>query len=304
MHFTFLLPAYKSAYLAETISSILNQTFTDFNVVVSDDASPEPVKEIVDSFGDGRISYRRNSMNIGAERLVDHWNMLVRDCSGEYLIMASDDDIYDARFLEEVRRLIETWPDKNLYTVTSRIIGKDGEPVREEDGHDGAVSFEDACNYLTAPESILCLGNHVFRTSALKAAGGFVDFPYAWKSDSATVLMMSAGGGSAKSGSVLFSFRMSGENISSQKNAAGVCRKKIDAVTGFKEWSDRILAEADFDSSVIRKNISRKLEGEIRDYYRVLSLREFFLLYRRLLKEGWFHSFRNKVSFVFAYFAG
>lgn len=301
MRFTFLLPAYKTSYLAEALSGILKQTFRDFEVIVSDDASPEPVKEIVDSFGDGRISYRRNSVNMGAERLVDHWNMLVQECTGEYLIMASDDDIYDERFLEETAKLIEAFPEMDLFAARSRVIDRDGKIVREEPLRDGPRGFEDVCNFLTDAGSILCLGNYVFRTSALKAAGGFVNFPYAWKSDSATVLMMS-GNGIARTSSTLFSFRRSGENISSIVNDSAICRKKIDAATGFKEWSDRLFASKDFDSTAIRKNISRRLEGELRDYYRVLSFKEFFRLYRRLLKENWFYSLRNKLSFVVSYF--
>ena len=301
MRFTFLLPAYKSAFLAEAISGILKQTFTDFNVIVSDDASPEPIKEIVDGFDDGRISYRRNPVNFGAERLVEHWNTLVQGCEGEHLIMASDDDVYDERFLEEINALIESNPDKDLFASRCRIIDREGDTVREEPDRGSLMDFGDICSFFTAPDSILCLGNYVFRTQALKAAGGFVGFPYAWKSDSATILMM-AGNGCAKTSSVLFSFRMSGRNISSQKGDAEVCRKKLDAVLGFKEWSDRLFASKEFDSTPIRKNISRRLEGELRDYYRVLSFREFFRLYGRLLKERWFYSLRNKLSFVVGYF--
>lgn len=301
MRFTFLLPAYKSAYLAEAISGILKQTFTDFNLIVSDDASPEPIKKIVESFDDGRITYRRNGVNYGAERLVGHWNLLVQECTGEFLIMASDDDVYDERFLEEINCLIESNPDKDLFAARCRIIGRDGETVREEPDRGSLTGFGDICSFLTAPDSILCLGNYVFRTSALKAAGGFVNFPYAWKADSATILMM-GGNGCAKTSPALFSFRMSGENISSRKNDAEVCRKKLEAVLGFKEWSDRLFASKDFDSTLVRKNISRRLEGELRDYYRVLSFKDFFRLYRRLLKEKWFYSFRNKLSFAFSYF--
>ena len=64
--YTFLLPAYKARYLREAIKSILDQTCHDFNLIVSDDCSPEDLKSIVDEFaGDPRLTYRRNERNIG-----------------------------------------------------------------------------------------------------------------------------------------------------------------------------------------------------------------------------------------------
>lgn len=46
--YTFLLPAYKTAFLEEALSSIQSQTYKDFTVIVSDDCSPQPVKEVFD----------------------------------------------------------------------------------------------------------------------------------------------------------------------------------------------------------------------------------------------------------------
>lgn len=44
MKYTFLLPAYKSKYLSDAIKSILRQTYEDFQIIVSDDKSPENIK--------------------------------------------------------------------------------------------------------------------------------------------------------------------------------------------------------------------------------------------------------------------
>ena len=60
MKYTFLMPAYKAAFFREAIQSILNQTYKDFQLIISDDCSPEALKAIVDDFDDERIVYRRN----------------------------------------------------------------------------------------------------------------------------------------------------------------------------------------------------------------------------------------------------
>ena len=47
--YTFLLPAYKGVYLADMLTSIKNQTYKDFICIVSDDCSPDNIKDIFDN---------------------------------------------------------------------------------------------------------------------------------------------------------------------------------------------------------------------------------------------------------------
>ncbi|MGZ3810617.1 MAG: glycosyltransferase family 2 protein, partial [Mucilaginibacter sp.] len=70
MLFTIAIPAYKSQFLEECIASILGQTCTDFELIIVNDCSPQPVEEIVNKFIDPRIHYSKNEVNIGAENLV------------------------------------------------------------------------------------------------------------------------------------------------------------------------------------------------------------------------------------------
>lgn len=67
--YTFLLPAYKAKYLGLAIKSILAQTYRDFKLVIVDDASPEDLKSIVDTFSDRRVTYLRNKVNLGGRNL-------------------------------------------------------------------------------------------------------------------------------------------------------------------------------------------------------------------------------------------
>ncbi len=294
--FTFLLPAYKARYLEDALRSVLNQTYTDFCVIVSDDASPEPLGEIVHRFKDDRVTYRRNDVNLGATNLAAHWNLLLDSCDSEFVIVASDDDLYAPVFLERVHSLIQRYPDVDLYRVTANIIDDKQTKVKEESGKDGLFSTEDFVHHLLDPYSVLCIGNYVFRTSALRKIGGFVSFPLAWKSDSATLLALS-GNNIAETDEVLFSFRMSGLNISSHiwKNADND-RKKISATIDFHSWLDKnvnLSINPDLDSI-----IKNRLEGELRSYYWALSFKDFCRLYEQLAKEKWFLSCRNRLSFI------
>ena len=61
--FSITIPAYKRTYLQECIDSILGQTYTDFELIIVNDASPEDLDSIVNSFSDSRIRYYKNEKN-------------------------------------------------------------------------------------------------------------------------------------------------------------------------------------------------------------------------------------------------
>lgn len=238
MHYkyTFLLPAYKTRYLKEALVSIQRQSFQNCKVVISDDCSPEDVYTICEPFlVDSRFTYRKNDRNIGAERLVDHWNLLVNLCDTEYLIMASDDDVYAPTFLKEVDRLFSKYPGCDMVRArVSEMSEKEG--VIMSDGlYPEYVTDIEFLKQQYTNTNIGCIGNFVFKTQALKDKGRFVCFPYAWFSDDATVIMM-AENGCANTKEVLFQFRVSDVSISYSKNSAFVAKNKILAALQYDSW--------------------------------------------------------------------
>ena len=78
-----IMPVYNvELYVAEAINSILNQTFTDFELIVLDDCSPDRSAEIVKSFIDKRIVYHRNEKNQG---LAENLNTGLKMAKGKYI---------------------------------------------------------------------------------------------------------------------------------------------------------------------------------------------------------------------------
>ena len=105
------LPAYKTEFLAEAIQSILNQTFRDFELLIVNDSSPNNVRELVESFNDSRIIYEENAENRGKNDLVGFWNEKIKQCRGEFLVIASDDDFYAPTYLQEMLLLADKYPE-------------------------------------------------------------------------------------------------------------------------------------------------------------------------------------------------
>lgn len=226
--YTFLLPAYKEKYLKEMLSSISRQTYIDFQVLISDDCSPEKINEICDPYlADSRFSYRRNEENMGSKSLVSHWNLLVDMCDTDYLIMASDDDVYEPDFLEKIDKLVNKYPEVDLIRARAQIIDGEETVVRKDhfyfektDQLDFLLQYEQPCH-------VTCVSNYVYKAKALKAIGGFIDYPLAWKSDTMTANLLSKNG-VANTKDILFNFRVSGLNISSDERK-NVLQKKYEA---------------------------------------------------------------------------
>ena len=235
--YSFLLPAYKGRFLDEMLRSIERQTYKDFKVVISDDCSPENLRSICEPYlKDARFNYRRNSENMGSKSLVSHWNLLVNMCDTEYLILASDDDVYDPLFLEKINQLTEKYPDVDLFRAKVKKIDAQGNTLAIEEPSEEFENPIRAMNSHFQQNKISCIGNYVFKTSQLEQSNCFVDFPLAWFSDDATVLNCMANG-ICNTQFVAFSFRESVLNISHDKHvSAKTALLKIHATQSFYGW--------------------------------------------------------------------
>lgn len=97
-----ILPAYNAEkYIREAIDSILNQTYTDFELIIADDASTDKTKEIIDSYKDMRIIKSHNRTKKGKIETV---NRLFKFCTGKYLTIHDADDFsLEARFEKQLK---------------------------------------------------------------------------------------------------------------------------------------------------------------------------------------------------------
>lgn len=232
--YSFVLPAYKAKYFKEAIDSILSQTYEAFELIIVNDASPEDLDSIVNAYSDKRIQYYKNEQNIGGKDLVAQWNRSMAYAKGEYLILASDDDVYSPHYLEMMDTLIDKYPSVNVFRPRVKRINHKGKIVHIE-GYQP--------EYLTKVEYLYAWTNlwigsgvpfYIFKREALLSVGGFADYPLAWFSDDATVLRLSdAGIGICNA--TLFTFRLSTESISTTQNSRKSLSAKYEATRMFCE---------------------------------------------------------------------
>ena len=233
MRFSFVLPAYKSEYLQVAIDSILQQTYIDFELIIVDDASPYHLESIVNQYNDNRIVFHRNENNIGGKNLVSNWNKCIKYAKGEYVILASDDDIYSPFFLQQVDERIKDYPDVDIIRSRVNRIDSDGIITDIEQIYKPFMPFSEFVFYWSKG-IINCIANYAFKRTALLDAGGFVDMPCAWYSDDITIVNMSVNG-IATTDDALFYFRTSDKSISWTFNKETI-RKKWKANGMFYQW--------------------------------------------------------------------
>jgi glycosyltransferase involved in cell wall biosynthesis len=116
------LPVYNGErFLRFALDSLLEQTFTDFELIISDNASTDSTKVICLEYAarDSRIRYYRNSENIGA---AANFNQVFRLARAPFFKWAAADDVISPSFLEKCMAVLEQDPTVALsYTLANRI---------------------------------------------------------------------------------------------------------------------------------------------------------------------------------------
>lgn len=119
------LPVYNSsAYVAESIEAILGQTFEDFELIISDNASTDDTGDICRSYGkqDSRIRYIRQRKNVG---LAPNHNFCAKRARGSLFKWAAGDDLYARDLLEKCVAALDEYPQVVLaHSWTAMIDGK------------------------------------------------------------------------------------------------------------------------------------------------------------------------------------
>lgn len=106
--------------LKECLSSILCQTFTDFEIIVGNDFMEEKLSCEDLFIQDPRIHIINNERNLGE---LDNLNNLLKMSRGKYFTWQADDDYYAPNFLEEVFNAIITNGDESICVMTSfRVV--------------------------------------------------------------------------------------------------------------------------------------------------------------------------------------
>ena len=212
------IPAYKSTYLRETIDSILKQTYQNLELIIVNDASPEPIEEIVKNYSDKRIRFYANKTNLGRKDPVANWNKCLSYAKGEYFSLLCDDDIYAPAFIEEMVRMADKYASCNVFKSGVKIIDANGNTIGAFPESPEWETCGDYIKYVSQRKRKQTISEWMFRLSRMEETGGYEPVPLAWGADYISVMKFAACGGIAACSEKLVSFRRSGQNLSTKND--------------------------------------------------------------------------------------
>jgi glycosyltransferase involved in cell wall biosynthesis len=121
--FSVIIPLYnKEKYVLKTITSVLQQSFQNFDIVIVDDGSTDQSLAIVKSLNNDKITVIQQE-NQGASIAR---NTAIAASNGSYIATLDADDIWDKNHLLELKKCIDTCPEAVLFCTNYNIKRHDG----------------------------------------------------------------------------------------------------------------------------------------------------------------------------------
>jgi glycosyltransferase involved in cell wall biosynthesis len=162
-----IIPAYNAMnYLPETMASVFNQTFDDFEVVVVNDGSTDETEKWASQIKDVRVKLVSQA-NLG---LAGARNTGIRESQGEYLAFLDADDVWESTKLAKQAQVLDTYPEVGLvYTWVTYV-----DQQQKSTGRTVNYQFEgNVWSELIQRNLIECGSVAVVRRSCLERVGLF-----------------------------------------------------------------------------------------------------------------------------------
>jgi len=163
------LPVFNSELtVRKTIESLLSQSFADFELIISDNASTDCTQEICKEYAnnDSRIKYIRQTKNLG---LYENFKVVLDEACGEFFMWSAADDIRSSCFIEKNFQFLSQHPE---YVASTSKNYFEGEELKEESHI--KFSIEGTLNERLITFLTNCLSSHgifysLIRTPYLKS---------------------------------------------------------------------------------------------------------------------------------------
>jgi glycosyltransferase involved in cell wall biosynthesis len=113
MKVSLCIPVYEDdKALRRSLTQLLKQTYTNWEAIITDDSKSDAIKNLVSEFNDSRISYLRNSFNLGSP---ENWNESIRHASGELIkIIHNDDWLAENNAIESFVKVFQDNPEIDI----------------------------------------------------------------------------------------------------------------------------------------------------------------------------------------------
>jgi len=260
LRFTVIIPSYNGGdYLKSAVASVLQQSFTDFELAILDDGSTDGSLEWLRSLTDTRVKLYPSPQNQG---IVKNWRRALEIPKGEFMTVLGQDDLFDSNFLEVIDALICAEPDASLYHAHFRFINADGEKLssaRPMPAHETAAEYIAA---LFSGQRDSHATGYVFRSALHDQIDGFPPYPNLFFADDVFWISAMSYCYKATAREECFSCRHHSSSLSATNKQ-------------WRAWIDAMIPYADFLTKMGNQN------AEFKEAVRTFGF-EYFLHYCRV----------------------
>jgi len=178
---TIAVPTFNRApLLGRCVTSALAQTYENFEVLVSDNASTDETPNVLSQFTDRRLRVLRQKNNIG---LLPNWNACLAGARGDYIIFVSDDDRIAPWLLQRCVEIIRREPQVPIVVALSNIYSESiGKTFAARVSKSLETGIRDGSAILTeflTDKITVTMSSVMMRTALLRQRGGVpLDFPH------------------------------------------------------------------------------------------------------------------------------
>lgn len=165
-----IMPAYNaSAYIREAVTSVLEQTVTNWELLIIDDCSSDDSFQIAEEYAryDSRIKALRNEQNMGVAKTR---NKAIELSRGQYIAFLDSDDAWYPQKLEKQLQLLVT-ENAELAYCSYKIVGADGKTARPDYIVPERIDYKGLLK-----ENVISCSAMLIRAQAVKKIGFNTDF--------------------------------------------------------------------------------------------------------------------------------
>lgn len=196
MKYTIALPVTKTRFLKETLESIKDQSFQDFELIIRNNGKDKKTKDEIESMVQSWLDKPNVKYFVSEQQLTmpENFNKILEVATGEYFTVLSDDDLIEPDFLLEIDKLVEQYKGIDLFHCRVIIIDEKGEISGISELCPKIETQLDFVYHRISSKRHFYLSDFVVKTSPLINMGGFNKRCNGWGLDEITWSILAKNG--------------------------------------------------------------------------------------------------------------
>jgi glycosyltransferase involved in cell wall biosynthesis len=224
---TIAIPTYNRAesYFPSTLRSALSQTYSNTEIVVSDNCSTDRTQAMLRAIKDPRIRYFRHDPGIGQK---NNYNFCFERAKGSYALLLHDDDLIDDDFVSSCMHAAGGTDRVGIIRTGMRIIDADGDIIDQVTNDVVGLPLDAFFRcWLGGNGTPIYCCNTLFNTRQLREVGGFASRHFCYP-DTMAIFRLAAQYGRIDIPDIKASFRFHGDQAGFSRKISEWCEDSLD----------------------------------------------------------------------------